>query len=85
MPADATGPHDRGAGPLTQRRVSRAAALRADGITQPGSKIHLVTDRNARKGIEPSTQRGHHRWVVERTVSWLAGCRRLHGRYERKP
>jgi transposase len=22
--------------------------------------------------------------VVERTVSWLAGCRRLHRRYERK-
>ncbi|WP_327303309.1 transposase [Streptomyces sp. NBC_01298] len=27
---------------------------------------------------------GRHRWVVERTVSWLAGCRRLHRRYERK-
>ncbi|MFH8409427.1 transposase, partial [Streptomyces sp. NPDC018019] len=26
-----------------------------------------------------------HRWVVERTVSWLTGCRRLHRRYERKP
>jgi transposase len=23
--------------------------------------------------------------VVERTVSWLGGCRRLHRRYERKP
>ncbi|XMN11217.1 DUF721 domain-containing protein [Streptomyces griseobrunneus] len=23
--------------------------------------------------------------LVERTVSWLAGCRRLHRRYERKP
>jgi transposase len=22
---------------------------------------------------------------VERTVSWLSGCRRLHRRYERKP
>jgi hypothetical protein len=28
---------------------------------------------------------GRHRRVVERTVSWLAGCRRLHRRYERKP
>lgn len=27
---------------------------------------------------------GRHRWVVERTISWLAGCRRLHRRYERK-
>ncbi|MEY9992857.1 hypothetical protein ABIE67_004889 [Streptomyces sp. V4I8] len=23
--------------------------------------------------------------MVERTVSWLSGCRRLHRRYERKP
>jgi transposase len=23
--------------------------------------------------------------VVERTMSWLSGCRRLHRRYERKP
>lgn len=38
----------------------------------------------ARKGIESSQRLGRHRWVVERTVSWLAGCRRLHRRYERK-
>lgn len=37
-----------------------------------------------RKGIESSQRLGRHRWVVERTVSWLAGCRRLHRRYERK-
>ncbi|MEV6086177.1 IS5 family transposase [Streptomyces parvulus] len=36
----------------------------------------------ARKDIEFSTRLGRHRWVVERTVSWLAGCRRLHRRYE---
>lgn len=40
--------------------------------------------RLARKGIESSTRLGRHRWVVERTVSWLADCRRLHRRYERK-
>ncbi|WP_268249652.1 transposase [Streptomyces bluensis] len=40
--------------------------------------------RIARKSIEPSHRLGRHRWVVERTVSWLAGCRRLHRRYERK-
>ncbi|MFC9589360.1 IS5 family transposase [Streptomyces sp. NPDC056944] len=38
----------------------------------------------AHKGIESSQRLGRHRWVVERTVSWLAGCRRLHRRYERK-
>ncbi|MGW4065881.1 transposase, partial [Amycolatopsis sp. NPDC004747] len=35
-------------------------------------------------GIESSTHLGRHRWTVERTMSWLAGCRRLHRRYERK-
>ncbi|WP_329345027.1 IS5 family transposase [Streptomyces sp. NBC_01352] len=44
-----------------------------------------IRHRIARKGIESSQRLGRHRWVVERTVSWLAGCRRLHRRYERKP
>ncbi|MFD5015355.1 transposase [Streptomyces chartreusis] len=26
---------------------------------------------------------GLHRWTIERTMAWLAGCRRLHRRYER--
>ncbi|MFD5326880.1 transposase [Streptomyces sp. NPDC127092] len=33
---------------------------------------------------EVSHRLGPHRWVVERSLSWLAGCRRLHRRYERK-
>jgi transposase len=44
-----------------------------------------ITPRIARRGIDTSQRLGRHRWVVERTVSWLAGCRRLHRRYERKP
>ncbi|MEW1649112.1 transposase, partial [Streptomyces sp. NPDC091219] len=32
----------------------------------------------------PSTRLGRHRWTIERTMSWLAGCRRLHRRYERE-
>ncbi|MGW5863615.1 IS5 family transposase [Streptomyces sp. NPDC055239] len=44
-----------------------------------------IRHRLARKGIESSQRLGRHRWVVERTVSWLSGCRRLHRRYERKP
>ncbi|WP_458078961.1 IS5 family transposase [Streptomyces sp. EMB26] len=43
-----------------------------------------IRHRIARKGIESSQRLGRHRWVVERTVSWLAGCRRLHRRYEHK-
>src|SRR5687767_13552408 len=43
-----------------------------------------IRHRIARKGIESSTRLGHHRRTIERTMSWLAGCRRLHRRYERK-
>jgi transposase len=42
-----------------------------------------IRPRIARKGVESSQRLGRHRWVVERTVSWPAGCRRLHRRYER--
>lgn len=44
-----------------------------------------IRHRLARRGIESSRHLGRHRWVVERTMSWLSGCRRLHRRYERKP
>lgn len=44
-----------------------------------------IVPRIARKGIESSQWLGRHRWTVERTVAWPAGCRRLHRRYERKP
>lgn len=43
-----------------------------------------IRHRIARKGTESSKRLGRHRRVVERTVSWLVGCRRLHRRYERK-
>lgn len=31
-----------------------------------------------------SQRLGRHRWTIERTMAWLAGCRRLLRRYERK-
>jgi hypothetical protein len=34
-------------------------------------------------GIEPSQQLGRDRWKAERTIAWLAGCRRLRIRYDR--
>lgn len=50
------------------------AALRKRGITP----------RIARKGIESKERLGRHRWVVERTHSWLNRYRRLKVRYERR-
>lgn len=43
-----------------------------------------ITHRIARKGVESSQRLGPHRWTAERTMAWLAGCRRLHRRYERE-
>ncbi len=43
-----------------------------------------ITPRIARKGIESSQRLGWHRWTIDRTMAWLAGCRGLHRRYERK-
>jgi transposase len=44
-----------------------------------------VIPRIARIGIESSHRLGRHRWVIERTISWLTGYRRLSPRYERYP
>ncbi|MFI2511703.1 IS5 family transposase [Streptomyces sp. NPDC018972] len=44
-----------------------------------------IRHRLARRGVESSERLGRHRWVVERTIGWLSGTRRLHRRYERKP
>ncbi|MFC3586096.1 transposase [Streptantibioticus rubrisoli] len=34
---------------------------------------------------ESSERLGRRRWVIERTMSWLSGYRRLSPRYERDP
>jgi transposase len=49
-------------------------ALRARGITP----------RIAGRGIESSLRLGRHRYVVERSLAWLVGYRRLRVRYERR-
>ncbi|MFD7686821.1 IS5 family transposase [Streptomyces sp. NPDC059781] len=82
----------RGIPPIRSRRGPRRrrpAKLHADrGYDYEHLRRWLrkrgIRPRIARKGVESSQRLGRHRWVVERTVSWLAGCRRLHRRYERK-
>ncbi|GHJ97989.1 hypothetical protein SNE510_75080 [Streptomyces sp. NE5-10] len=71
------------------RRGRKPAKLHADrgydyGHLRRWLRRRGIRPRIARRGIEPSQRLGRHRWVVERTVSWPAGCRRLHRRYERK-
>ncbi|MFD5013667.1 IS5 family transposase [Streptomyces chartreusis] len=43
-----------------------------------------IQHRITRKGRRDLTRLGRHRWTIERTMARLAGCRRLHRRYERK-
>jgi transposase len=74
--------------PSGQRR-RRPVKLHADKAydiprcRQALSRRHIKI-RIARKGIETSTRLGRHRWVVERTLAWLAQYRRLTIRYERR-
>lgn len=42
-----------------------------------------IKRRIARKGVESSQKLGRHRWVVERTFSWLGQNRRMSKDYER--
>lgn len=43
-----------------------------------------IKARIARRGIDSNERLGRHRWVVERTHSWLAGFEKLRIRFERR-
>jgi transposase len=49
-----------------------------------GIRRRGITSRIARRGIESSGKLGRHRYVVERSLAWLVGYRRLQVRYERR-
>ncbi len=78
------GPRGRPGGPR-----KRPGKLHADkGYDYPRCRRALrkrgIVPRIARRGIESSERLGRHRWVVERTLSWLNRFRRLKVRYERR-
>ncbi|WP_330351154.1 transposase [Streptomyces sp. NBC_00582] len=67
-----------------RRRPTKLPRTRAmTSITCNWLRRRQIVPRIARRGIEPSGRLGRHRRVIERTMSWLNGCRRLHRRYER--
>jgi len=71
------------------RGRTRPAKLHADkGYDLPRCRQYLrrrgIGCRIARKGLDPSEKLGRYRWVVERTLAWLARFRRLTIRYERR-
>ena len=74
--------------PSGQRRT-RPTKLHADkayDIPRCRRFLHRrhIKVRIARKGIEASERLGRYRWVVERTLAWLAQFRRLTISYERR-
>lgn len=71
------------------RPRSRPHKLHADKaydyrICRLSLRLRGILARIARRGIESSQRLGRHRWVVERTLAWLAQFRRLVIRYERR-
>ncbi|GAA3536577.1 hypothetical protein GCM10022222_20380 [Amycolatopsis ultiminotia] len=66
-------------GQTARRRAYDLPALR-DWLRQ-----HRIFPRIARKGIESAEKLGKHRWVIECTIAWTTGYRRLTIRYERNP
>jgi transposase len=43
-----------------------------------------IAPRIARRGVDSSERLGRYRWIVERSLAWLLGYRRLGVRYERR-
>jgi transposase len=79
-------PPVKGAGPGRPRR--RPVKLHADkGYDNNRVRRYLhrrgITARIARRGVDSGDKLGRYRWVVERTVAWLLGFRRLALRYDR--
>jgi IS5 family transposase len=71
------------------RPRKRPAKLHGDkGYDYPrcrrGLRARGICPRIARRGIESSQRLGRHRYVVERSLAWLVGYRRLRVRYERR-
>ena len=70
-------------------RRRKPAKLHADKAYDSAELRRWVSKRGigvriARKSIESSERLGRHRWVIERTLSWLTGYHRLNIRYDRK-
>ncbi|GAB3207062.1 hypothetical protein GCM10027294_12170 [Marinactinospora endophytica] len=42
-----------------------------------------IAHRLAHRGVQSSQRLDRHRWQVERTMAWLAECRRPHRHYKR--
>jgi transposase len=83
---DAVEPIKRPGGGRPRKRPEKVHADKAydDKKCKGALRRRGIKSRIARKGIDGSKKLGRHRWVVERTLAWLAKYRRLTIRYERR-
>jgi len=67
-----------------RKRPAKLHADKANDSTDLRRSLRArgITPRIARRGIDSSERLGRYRWVVERSLSWLLGYRRLGLRYE---
>jgi len=83
-----TNPAVRGERGRSGRPRRRPEKLHADkGYDYKRCRTYLhrrgIAVRIARRGVRDKTKLGRHRWVVERTTSWLLRFKRLGLRYDR--
>jgi len=83
-----TNPAVRGERGRSGRPRRRPEKLHADkGYDYKRCRTYLhrrgIAVRIACRGVEDMTKLGRHRWVVERTISWLLRFKRLGLRYDR--
>ena len=69
-----------------RRRPEKLHADKAydDRALRRGLRKRGITARIARRGVDSSARLGRYRWVVERTLSWQQGFRRLRVRDEKR-
>jgi len=69
-----------------RRRPAKLHADKAydDRVLRQELRRRGITPRLARRGIEGSVRPGRYRWVVERTIGWQQGFRRLRVRDEKR-
>lgn len=78
--------------PVRSRRGPRRrkpAKLHGDKAYNSRERRRWLRDRGirprlARKDIESKERLGRHRWVIERSMAWFTGYRRLTLRYQRR-
>lgn len=83
---DAAGPVKRPGKGRPRRRPEKLHADKAYDFPRCRAVLRRrgIKSRIARRGKDTSERLGRYRWVVERTLAWLARYRRLSVRYERR-